>query len=146
MTDSPAVKALRYAENELGVHKVYNEARQARQSLDNTLTALSERRDSRRDVEERIIFRELDLTSDERGKHADMSEAAMARHLKLVFHGDSELQQLRTDLRELQDSIEGLEYDKLIAETDIKIAVSRLQELGGYLQYLAVIKSQAGSA
>ena len=146
MTASPAAKALAYAEKELGVHTVYEEARQARQFLESTLNMLRERRESRREEEARIESREMDIVADERGKHAGMSEAAMARHLKVVFHNDGYLRQLRTNLRELQDSIEGLEYDKVMAEVDIKIAVSRLQELGGYLQYLAAIKQSAGSA
>jgi hypothetical protein len=36
--------------------------------------------------------------------------------------------------------VEGLEFDKAIHEADIKIAVARMQELGGYFAYLAAVK------
>ena len=69
-----------------------------------------------------------------------MSVAAMERHIKTVFFKDSALQDLRVKREAAVSEIEGLEYDVRVIETDIKIAVGRLTELGGYLQYLAAIK------
>lgn len=143
---TPALKALNYAEETLGVHRVHEQAHIARAELDRVLNDLSEARDKRRSTEAQIEDRELELVADERGKHADMSEAAMGRHLKIVFHRDGDLQNLRSSLRSIVGDIEGLEYDKVMHETDIKIAVARMQELGGYLQYLAVVKSTSNTS
>ena len=143
MTDklvSPAMKALAYAETELGVHTVYEEATFAHKSLDKTLTDLSDARDLRRTMETAIEDNQMEIASDERSTHADMSEAGMARHLKIAYSKDPLLHELRSKLQELTNKIEGLEYDKTILETGIKIAIARMSELGGYLMYLSVIK------
>lgn len=144
MTDG--VKALRYAEENLGVHSVYEGAIEARDRLDGILTDLAGLRDKKRDLEYRLQDLELEVASDERGKHADMSQAAMDKHLKVVLHNNTDVRELREQLSKTVSDIEGLEFDRSIAETDIKIAVSRLHELGGYLEYLAAIKNQAGNA
>jgi hypothetical protein len=143
---SPARKALDYAEVTLGVHAAHEQARQARQGLDAILTSISDKRDEKRDVENQIEVHELEILSDERGKHPEMSVAAMDRHLKEVFYKSTHLTELRDVLRRTVGDIEGLEYDRVMFETDIKIAVARMQELGGYLQYLAAIKLSTAPA
>lgn len=145
-TPSPAAKALAYAENELKVHTVYQEALEARGKLDKTLTDLGEVRDKKRDVEARLSDAELEIASDERGKHPDMSQAQMDKHLKVALHNSTEVRELREQLIQVVNDADGLEFDKAMHETDIKIAVARLTELGGYLNYLAAIKTQAGYA
>jgi hypothetical protein len=52
---------------------------------------------------------------------------------------------LRGELLESIGDVEGLEYDRAMNETDIKIAVARLHELGGYFEYLAAIKRAESS-
>lgn len=137
---SPARKALLYAEQELSVHKVYEKALQDREDLDAVFTDLSSTRDEKRAVDGKIQMREMDLLGDEQAKHPGMSVAAMDRHMKDVLHKDEQVQKLRANLVTLINKLDGLEYDKSILETDIKIGVARMTELGGYLSYLAVIK------
>jgi len=134
-------KGLDYAESQLGVHSVYDEVLAKRKELDDCLTALSEKRDQRRDIETKIETRQTELTSDEYGKHPDMTVSGMDRHLKLAFSEDADLIDLRKQIKEITNEVEGLEYDRSITETDIKIGIARLHELGGYLQYLAAIKA-----
>jgi hypothetical protein len=145
---SPGKKAIDYAEEELGVHRVHETALTARANLDRILTSLSEARDARRDLESRIQDREMEVSSDERGKHPEMSDAAMGRHLKVVYNQDDNLRELREQLNKVIGDIEGFDYDRAIEESDIKIAVGRMNELGGYFAYLAAIKlsNQAKSA
>lgn len=138
---SPGVKALRYAEVELGVHSVHGNALEARERLDTVLTELSAARDKKREVEYILQDRELLLAGEERSKHSDMSAAAMDKHMKVVLTNDDEVRQLREQHIKIVGDIEGLEYDKTMAETDIKIAVARMHELGGYFEYLAAIKN-----
>lgn len=139
-TPSAGVKALRYAEEQLHVHSVYEAAQEIRESLDKTFTGLSEARDKKRDLESRIVDVEMEIASEERGKHPDMSAAAMEKHLKIALHRNDDWRELREQLSTTIGDIDGLEFDKSIYEVDIKIAVSRMTELGGYLQYLAAIK------
>lgn len=151
---SAARKAVDYAEKDLGVHIVFEVAQTRRTMLDSSLTQLAAERDHKRDLEVQITDREMELTLDEAGHHPEMSVAAMDRHMKQVLARDELLRQLKGDLSSVISNIEGTEYDIRIHETDIKIAVARMTELGGYLQYLAAIKlnqvfnktSEAGEA
>lgn len=136
---TPEKKALDYVES-LGLHTVYSEAVNARNVLDEVLTALGEARDKRRALESAKHDREMELLQIEGGVHPDLSIAAMDRHLKITYYNDSALITIRSDLLSLANEIDGLELDQRMAETDIKIAVARLNELGGYLQFAAALK------
>jgi hypothetical protein len=140
---SSGKKAINYAEYDLGVHRVYGEARAARAALDKTLTELSEARDKKRDLELRLQDQEMEIIADERGKHPDMSAAAMEKHLKVAYNQSDTVREFREQVMSVVNDIEGLEYDRTIHEVDIRIATSRLQELGGYFHYLAAIKEAA---
>lgn len=139
------VKALRYAEDNLGVHQVWLDAQAAREKLDSLLTLLSESRDHKRDLELQLHDREMQVASDEYGKHPDMAQTRMDKHLKQALSQDAGWRAFRAEISRMTGEIEGLEYDKAVIETDIKIAVARLQELGGYLQFLAAIKQADNS-
>lgn len=134
-------KALVYAEDNLGVHTVLQTAEQARAALDNVYTELSKAGDSKRDLHDRITDLEWLIASEERGKHPDMSAAAMEKHLKVAYSKNDDHRELRDQLRKATGDVEGLEYDARILEYDIKIAVARMTELGGYLNYLAAVKN-----
>jgi len=133
-------KALSYAEDTLGVHSVYDDAVAFRDKLDKILTDLSEARDSRRDIEMKITDREMEITSDQRSKHPDMPVTRWDKHIKESFRDDDEMRALREQNFKVVGDIEGLEFDKQMCETDIKIGIARMTELGGYLQYLAAVK------
>lgn len=135
--------ALEYAEIKLGVHTVHESAVAARNSLDECLTRLSEARDLKRDLEFRISDREQELAADEYGKHPDMAQNRMDKHLKGAFYADDTWRELREQLSKATGDAEGYEYDRTVIEADIRIAVSRMSELGGYLQYLAAVKLAA---
>lgn len=139
---SPERKALDYAET-LGLNTAYEQAKSSRDLLDETLTSLAEMRDKKRALEAKKTDREMDVVIDETGKHQDLSQAALDRHLKVVFHKDSVLADIRGQYQQVTSDIEGLEYDVDLYNADIKIAVSRLHELGGYFQFMAVIKQAA---
>lgn len=144
--ESAALKALRYAEDQLGVHLVYNLATDDRNKLDGLLTDIGEARDKKRITERSIEDRQFEIMSRELATHPAMSAAAMDKHLKLAYHGDPDLQQLRAQHVAAVNDLDGLELDRAMVETDIKIAVARLNELGGYFEYLAAIKNQAASS
>lgn len=140
---SAGKKALDYAEKTLGVHSAYQSAIAARDRLDTILTDLSAARDRKRDIELRLTDAEMEVANDEWAKHPDMAVTRMEKHLKTALSNNDTVREFREQHARAVGDIDGLECDKLISETDIKIAVARLQELGGYFHYLAVIKQQA---
>lgn len=145
MADS--IKALHYAETNLGVHKVYEEAQTARNKLKLVLDEIVKARSKKRDLESQLVDREMVLVSEERGKHPDFSATAMEAHMRRVKNDDDDCRELREMIASTASSIDRGEAAKVMAEVDIKIAASRLEELGGYLQYLAAVKNaQANDA
>ena len=139
------LKALKYAEDNLGVHRVWLDAQAAREKLDALLTELSEARDTKRELELQLHDREMQVAAAEYGKHPDMAQTRMDKHLKQALSQDAGWRELRNAISKMTGEIEGLDYDRLITDADIKIAVARLQELGGYFTYLAAIKQAENS-
>lgn len=133
-------KALAYAENQLGVHSVWEEAKGFLDELNTFYTDLDKSQDERRELLEQIADREGELLSDERGRHADMSAAAFDQHFKGVKRTDTALQGYRSKLNEVAGIIGGLEYDVDLLKHRLRVSEARLIELGGYFNYLAAIK------
>lgn len=141
----PKSKAIAYAEIDLGVHRPLTITDQARATIIALNDQLKLQRSIRRIWEEQIADREMELTADEQGKHHDMSVAAMERHLKPILHTDNFLREARAKLRDALLEIDSIEDAKRVAEMDTKVAAARMQELGGYFQYLAAVKSSGAT-
>jgi hypothetical protein len=129
-----------YAETKLDVHGILEKTLEARTKLDKVYSILAEQRDARRGTLTEIENREMDISIDERGKHPEMSQAAMDKHLKMVFHKDGQLVVFKSELGTIEDAIDGAEYDRRIQEKTIEIGCARMNQLGGYLSYLAAAK------
>lgn len=133
-------KALSYAEDTLGVHTVFEETVTEKEQLDKLLTDLATKRDSRRDIELKMTDREMEVTIEERSNHPDMAVTRWDKHIKERFRDDDDLRALREQKFAVDSEIEGLEFDRQVTETTIKIGIARMTELGGYLNYLAAVK------
>jgi len=133
-------QGIRYAEDQLGVHSVYRDATFARSNLEAAIDEIYKARLRRREAEVKLADREMELASEEWGKNPDMSAAKMDQHMKVAKQTDPTCRELREEIFAATTRIEAQETSKALYEADIKIAVSRLQELGGYLNYLAAIK------
>jgi hypothetical protein len=129
-----------YAEKTLGVHAVYEAAQQSREMLIQVGGDLVDARANKREFEALLSDHELDIIADEAGKNPTMSQAALDRHLKVVFRNSDSHQELRQQIRSIAQAIDKLETKKAVLEADIRIGSARLSELGGYLQYLAAVK------
>lgn len=134
-------RALDYAENHLGVHRVHDEAESLLAELDEAMSALDSAIDARRTLDERIEDRQMQLLIEERGKAADISQAAMDRRLKEVYHKDETLRRLRMERNAKAGEASGLELDIEYTKYRLKVKVARMEELGGYFQYLAAVKN-----
>lgn len=133
--------ALDYAESFLGVHRVQEEADTLLIELDALMTELDATIDKRRELDERLSNAEMDLLIEERGKHPDHSEAAFSRHLKEVTHKNESLRRLRQDRNAKSGIVTGLELDIDHVKWRLKVKIARMEELGGYFQYLAAVKN-----
>lgn len=138
---SPAAKAIGYAEGTLKVHEIFDETVNCKHSLDEILVRLSERRDQRREAEEALRDRENEIASDLYGSNPDWSATKLDAASKSARQADPFHKALRSKISEILGAIDRLEHEKLVAETEIKIGVARMTELGGYLMYLAAVKN-----
>jgi hypothetical protein len=138
-----ANKALTYAEQVLGVHSVYESARKLQESYEATLLDLKNARAFKRALEEQISEREVDLMIEETTKHPSMSATAMKDHMRKAIQKDSVLKDFRHQAMDLAGDIDTLEMTKSCIEQDTRIEIARLNELGGYLNYLMSIKNSA---
>lgn len=139
-------KALTYAEENLGVHKVYEEVLADLEALDVLLADLDKAQDRRREVDDEYADREIELISEMRGVHPNMSDTRFKSEFKGWERTDKVLTKLRVELNSVHGDIQGLEFDRSLLVLRIKAKSSRLEELGGYLNYLAAVKTQAENA
>lgn len=136
---NPEKKSLDYAEK-LGLNSVYEHVQERHNYLIVLQDRLVEARTLKRETEATRIDKEMEVAEEEYGKHRDMSATAMKEHLKVVYHKDDNLKKIRSTLLTQQTVIDQLELEIEQVNTDIKIAVSRLNELGGYFQFMAAVK------
>ena len=136
---TPEKKALDYVES-LGVHSVYDAALASRKELGDKVLEHSSLRARKRELESLKADHEMAVVEDEYHKHTDMSVAAMERHLKVVFSNDADIRGVKDELMFVQGQLDALEGDISLLETDIRVAASRLHELGGLTHFMAAIK------
>lgn len=136
---TPEAKAFQYIES-LGIHSVYDTALAARKELGDQMLSLEDARSRRRTLEAFKVDVEMSIVEEERIKHTDMSQAQMDKHLKIAFNNNSDIRETRDELVVIAGEVDALEHAISLLETDIRIAVSRLTELGGLAQFFAAIK------
>lgn len=126
-----------YAETDLGVHSVYQQALDAQADLDDITTRLDKAQDERRSVVEQIADREAALYGEKHAAHATESATWLKEHMSRFKREDPALKALRAILLDAQSKVGGLEYDLDVRKSQIKILSARMEQLGGYLNYLA---------
>lgn len=136
-------KALDYAENVLGVHREHEIASKQLEALDELFAELDKAQDRKRELNEQIADREVELIGEKRGSHPSMSSTEFKTRLREWEREDGQLSMFRIELNKILSEIQGMEYDAEITKLRIRTACSRMEELGGYLNYLAVVKTQA---
>lgn len=139
-------KALEYAEVTLGVHSVWESVQADLTALDTLLGDLDKAQDRRREIDDEYADREVELVSEMRGVHPSMTDTRFKSEWKGWERTDKVLSVLRVDLNGIRSEIQGLEYDQELLKLKIRAGTSRLEELGGYLHYLAAVKNQAENA
>lgn len=136
-------KALQYAEDTLGVHEVWENVQTYLADLDELLGDLDKAQDIKRQLNEEYADREVALISEMRGVHPNMSDTRFKSEFKGWERTDKELTRIRVELNKIGSEIQGLEYDSDFLKLRIRANSARMEELGGYLHYLAAVKNQA---
>lgn len=139
-------RAIRYAEEKLGVHEIYEHAKSQQEALVATVGKIASLRKDRRNTEDAIADREMEITAEVVASLADASQAAKEREIKMSCAMDVDLKKARKQVITMTNSIEQEESIRSILESDIRITVARLSELGGYLNFLAAIRAQGTAA
>lgn len=138
-----SAKALKYAEENLGVHKVWENVQTYLQDLDSLLADLDKAQDRKRQLNEDYADREVELVHEMRTAHVSMTDTRFKSEWKGWERTDKVLGTIRVELNKVLSEIQGLEYDADLLKLRIKSSTARLEELGGYLHYLAAVKNQA---
>lgn len=141
--NAPKPPALAYAEDVLGVHNVWDEAQGVVIDLNEELDGLDKAQDARRALDQQVEDLKMDILIEERGKHADHTQAAFDRHLKEVYHKHEGLRQLVQQRNMQAGVVTGHEIEITYLKSRVTILSARMTELGGYFQYLAVTKQAA---
>ena len=110
--------------------------------------SLADMRKDRRQVEYDLEMLELEIATEERVKHPEMSATAMKDHLKSACYKDERWRAFKQKIVEVSSAIDEEDADRRLTEKDLDIANARMNELGGYLFYLGSAKmaSTAGRA
>lgn len=135
--------AIDYAEVTLGVHSVYANTLAARKQFDELQKEAAKLRVERRRAEEAVEDYEMDLSTTERGTRPSMSATAFKEHMKGKLHANDLFRELKKKVADLDQRLDLLGDDMRVLDKDIRIGCSRMEQLGGYLQYLAAVKSAA---
>lgn len=133
--------ALEYAEDVLGVHQVYDDSQALLKELDEAMTALDAAIDARRTLDDKIEDHQMEVLIALRGTlGGEISQAAFDKRLKETYNRDQTLRRLKQDRNAKAGEASGLELDIEHIKYRLKVAVGRMEELGGYFNFLAVTK------
>ena len=135
-----SAKALAYAEQTLKVHEVFEETTAQLSTLDVLTTDLDKALDRKRELAEKYEDRYVQLLGEKRGTHPEMSDTGFKTRLREWEREDPELAIARNDQMAVASEIQGLEFDIDMCKVRLRVGSARMEELGGYLHYLAAVK------
>lgn len=133
-------KAIGYAEDVLGVHTTYAEARsviaQLREAYEELTLAKAERRTlvlSAQEYETEVV-EEVYRTS------SDASVSAIERSIKRVIANDDFLIRNREEQSSMTSRVDAAEHRVRVLTAESQVLAARINEIGGYLNFLAAAK------
>lgn len=134
-----------YAEVDLGVHATYESAKRSLDRIEELDDQISGLRGLKRNGEEMVAEAEYRVTADVWSDSSYTSQAARDKAIKLALAADDATVTARAGVRMLADQIETLESARSVERIRAEIEIARMNELGGYLAYLAAAKSSRRS-
>lgn len=128
-----------YAENELGVHRVYEQTEQLLDERKNLCAELDTKRREYFTLKHAISERELEVVTEQYSvEHG--SATARKEATKDAIAADTTLRQHRLGLEDVRADIDGIEDDLKGTDLAIQANLARMQSLGGLLQLYAATK------
>lgn len=141
-----AKNAVQYAEDDLGVHEVWDEAqRRLNQHEDAKNIYLTAMRQVR-ELKEQMRTREMEIVSDERGTNPDMKVTAFREHVKVCFENDADLTDYRSTLAMLESDKDRAKADMDHHALGVQATTARMSELAGLLNFYSAAKAAATAA
>lgn len=137
---SPEVKAFAYVTGELKANEIFDLATAKRDHLARVHDQITEGRKRRRELEVMLHDREMVIAEEVFAQNRDQSQAARDRLLKVALNNDGDVRETKEELATLAWEIDAAEFEAEQINQDIKIAVARMHELQGLLQFMAVVK------
>lgn len=129
-----------YAEQSLGVHDVYERAKDFAGSAQAYHEEMANHADDVRRLRERVADQEAHLVTVERGVNAEMSGTAFAEHMKVIVRLNPDLMMLRENLLDAQRDHDWAESQERGFRGKADVEMARLYELGGLLLFYGVAK------
>jgi hypothetical protein len=142
-TMTPEAKALAFA-NAQGYQTTYNEARDTQLNLEDHLAQVPSVKNEKRITEQYMLDRDIELLLTVRKNLGPTaSQASVEREHKIGLNVDPEMKRHRSDLRLQQLKLDDLESGIKSCEFELRLLTGRLNQMGGYFNYLAAVKSAA---
>ena len=137
----PGGRAIKYAEDNLGVNSVYERAQQLADEITVERGKLVLKRREKLNAEELYTDAELVFVADMRADNPDLSQTAFEKFIKGKIHQNPNLRKMRAELADMAYRMDEIEVDIRHLQNKLEIATARMGELGGYLHYLAELKA-----
>lgn len=132
--------ALDYAERELGVHSIFDHTQMHLEQHDTERSRLDNLCKRKAEKEADYTLAEYEFISEARAADPDSSQTAFEKAVKRLVALNPRLRELRKELVELAYEIDMSETNVARYRMMTELGIARMNELGGYFQYLAAIK------
>lgn len=132
---------VQYAEQQLGVNETYDELQVAYKQYESQSDNLNKLKHNKRDREEDVLVSEQDIITKLRVEHSSMSQAQMDKLVKSTFFTDPAHKILRDAANAAAYAVEVVEAEVKLWDRKMNMLTARLNELGGYFNYLASLKN-----
>lgn len=129
-----------YAEQVLGVHEPWTSAQTRLDEYELALKTQALLKGRYKGVQIAIRDREFEVMTETPAKYQNASDTAMRRYVKEEQEQDYRLRQLRSELHQVQLDLDNVEADVLRHSRALDVLTARMTELGGLLQFYAVVK------
>lgn len=140
-----AKNAVQYAEEDLAVHEVWDEAQQRLAQHDAAKEAYLLSLRTIRDCRDSLRSREMFIISEERGKFPDMKPTPFREHVKEQFEADDNHAQFRESLAEAESMKEQAKADMDHHALGVQATTARMSELAGLLHFYSAAKAAAAA-
>lgn len=140
-------RAIRFAEDELGVHTVFRDSVELEEKLRNCIAERTEEEIIVRMREARIEGRIIEVREKVRAdSDSSISATAYESKVKDACASDEQLREYKEALSENKDRLTMLEGEIRGYELMHRSRIARMNELGGYLSYLAASRNASTAA